>query len=97
MSRSKLKTHTPPPGQRLVTHASPELVKALDAWIEQQPEPRSTRAEVLRLALTDWLALRLHKNRSDEADELIKLAVSSEPDDLVETGWYEKARKYLDR
>jgi Arc/MetJ-type ribon-helix-helix transcriptional regulator len=32
-----------------------ELTKALDAWIKQQPEPRPSRSEAIRRALSDWL------------------------------------------
>jgi hypothetical protein len=52
-------TRTPltklPPGERLVTHASPQMVRALDAWIASQPDPEPSRAEALRIGLKDWL------------------------------------------
>lgn len=28
---------------------------ALDAWIDQQPEPKPSRPEAIRIALRDWL------------------------------------------
>lgn len=33
----------------------PEDVVALDAWIAQQPDPKPSRPEAVRLALKDWL------------------------------------------
>jgi Arc/MetJ-type ribon-helix-helix transcriptional regulator len=43
-----------------------ELTKALDAWINQQPEPRPSRSEAIRRALADWLSgLGLLKHRDD--------------------------------
>ncbi|TXN71587.1 hypothetical protein [Methylobacterium sp. WL6] len=38
------------------THELPEAVSdALDAWIADQPEPKPSRPEAIRHALTDWL------------------------------------------
>ena len=34
---------------------SPTLLDALDAWIADQPDPKPSRPEVVRHALTDWL------------------------------------------
>lgn len=34
----------------------PEQLAPLDAWISDQPEPKPTRPEAVRHALTDWLA-----------------------------------------
>lgn len=31
------------------------LLEPLDAWIAQQPEPRPSRPEAVRLAVADWL------------------------------------------
>ena len=39
----------------LATRVSPALKAAVDAWREAQPDPKPTRAEALKLALTDWL------------------------------------------
>ena len=39
----------------LATRVSPVLKAAVDAWREAQPDPKPTRAETLKLALTDWL------------------------------------------
>lgn len=36
----------------------PDLVAALDAWIEAQPVPRPQRTEAIRLALRDFLTER---------------------------------------
>lgn len=39
----------------LATRVSPALKAAVDAWREAQPDPKPTRAEALKIALTDWL------------------------------------------
>ncbi len=42
------------------------LREALDAWIAQQPNPKPSRSEAIRLALKDWLTgLGLLKHRDD--------------------------------
>jgi hypothetical protein len=33
----------------------PDLLKPLDQWIKDQPKPRPSRPEAVRLALNDWL------------------------------------------
>jgi hypothetical protein len=33
----------------------PAVFDALDAWIADQPDPKPTRPEAIRHALTDWL------------------------------------------
>lgn len=33
----------------------PKLNASLEAWIADQPEPKPSRPEVIRHALTDWL------------------------------------------
>ena len=33
----------------------PALDRALDTWIAQQPDPKPSRPEVIRLALREWL------------------------------------------
>jgi len=33
----------------------PAVSDALDAWIADQPDPKPTRPEAIRYALTDWL------------------------------------------
>ncbi|MCJ2077870.1 ribbon-helix-helix domain-containing protein [Methylobacterium sp. E-016] len=35
--------------------APPALLAPLDAWIADQPEPKPSRPEAIRHALTDWL------------------------------------------
>lgn len=48
--------HTPATAPlTLATRVSPALKAAVDAWREAQPDPKPTRAEALKLALTDWL------------------------------------------
>jgi len=39
----------------IMVRVMPPDVKALDAWIAAQPEPRPSRPEAIRLALKDWL------------------------------------------
>ena len=34
---------------------APELTQAVEAWIAAQPDPKPSRSEAVRLALTDWL------------------------------------------
>ena len=34
----------------------PELDAGLDAWIAQQPDPKPSRPEAIRVALKEWLA-----------------------------------------
>ena len=49
--------HTPATAPlTLATRVSPVLKAAVDAWREAQPDPKPTRAETLKLALTDWLS-----------------------------------------
>jgi hypothetical protein len=33
----------------------PDVLAALDLWIADQPDPKPTRPEAVRLALRDWL------------------------------------------
>lgn len=33
----------------------PPQLAALDAWIEEQPAPKPSRPEAIRIALRDWL------------------------------------------
>jgi len=39
----------------LTVRVYPNQIAALDAWISMQPDPKPTRPEVIRLALSDWL------------------------------------------
>ncbi|MFK5597935.1 hypothetical protein ACFZ8E_13095 [Methylobacterium sp. HMF5984] len=39
----------------ITVRAPPALVTPLDAWIADQPEPKPSRPEAIRHALTDWL------------------------------------------
>ena len=42
------------------------MLKALDAYAENQPEPKPSRQEIIRLALVAWLTgLGLLKHRDD--------------------------------
>jgi hypothetical protein len=42
------------------------MLKALDTWIAQQPDPKPSRPEAIRLALKDWLTgMGLLKHRED--------------------------------
>jgi Arc/MetJ-type ribon-helix-helix transcriptional regulator len=34
------------------------LLGALDVWIADQPDPKSSRPEAIRIALADWLRQR---------------------------------------
>ena len=44
-------------------------IKGLDAWIAQQPEPRPSRPEAIRLALREWLTgLGLLPHAKDRED-----------------------------
>ena len=66
MLRTPLSKPSKVPGYRLVTHAAPELVSALDTWITCRPEPRPTRSEAVRLILQDWLVAQgVLKHRVD--------------------------------
>ena len=42
-------------GTLVGVRVQPEQIVPLDAWIEAQPEPKPTRPEAIRHALTDWL------------------------------------------
>lgn len=42
-------------GQTIGVRMLPELVSPLDAWIAAQPDPKPSRPEAIRHALTDWL------------------------------------------
>lgn len=57
----------------LATRVSPALKAAVDAWREAQPDPKPTRAEALKLALTDWLTgmgyLRDRDDPEKESDD----------------------------
>ena len=66
LKRLPLTTPRKASGYRLITHASPKIVAALDEWISQQPEPRPTRAQAFGYALQDWLTGQgLLKHRDD--------------------------------
>ena len=66
MSRAPLNESRKAPGYRLVAHAAPQLLAALDMWIARQPEPRPTRSEAVKLILEDWLVGQgLLKHRED--------------------------------
>jgi hypothetical protein len=44
------------PSQHMIAaQLPPELSNAVDVWIDQQPEPKPNRSEVLRLALRQFL------------------------------------------
>jgi len=34
---------------------TPQMLKALDKWIKDQPAPKPSRPDAVRKALTDWL------------------------------------------
>lgn len=42
-------------GQLVGVRLLPPVMMPLDAWIEAQPEPKPSRPEAIRYALTDWL------------------------------------------
>lgn len=43
-----------------------EVLRAFDAWIAQQPDPKPPRPEAIRMALKDWLTgMGLLKHRED--------------------------------
>ncbi|TXM98406.1 hypothetical protein FV242_28860 [Methylobacterium sp. WL64] len=42
-------------GIQIQVRVQPEQVAPLDAWIADQPDPKPTRPEAIRYALTDWL------------------------------------------
>ena len=39
----------------MATRVSPAFKAAMDAWRDDQPDPKPTQAEALKLTLTDWL------------------------------------------
>ena len=39
----------------VMVRVAPALLSPLDAWIADQPEPKPSRPEAIRYALTDWL------------------------------------------
>jgi hypothetical protein len=47
-------------GEQIGVRLHAPLLPALDAWIEDQPDPRPTRAEAMRIALADWLKAKGH-------------------------------------
>lgn len=53
----------------LATRVSPALKAAVDAWREAQPDPKPTRAEALKLALTDWLTGMGYLRNRDDPEE----------------------------
>lgn len=66
MTRIPLLLPRKPPGERLMTHVSPEITTAIDAWIASQPGPKPSRADAIRTGLNDWLTgLGLLKHRDD--------------------------------
>ena len=53
-------------GEGILLRVHAPLLKALDAYAENQPEPKPSRQEIIRLALVDWLTgLGLLKHRDD--------------------------------
>lgn len=42
-------------GKAIGLRLYPELDAGLDAWIADQPDPKPSRPEAIRHALTDWL------------------------------------------
>lgn len=42
-------------GQLIGVRLLPPVLDPLDAWIDAQPEPKPSRPEAIRLAVTDWL------------------------------------------
>lgn len=42
-------------GQTVGVRLLPPLLDPLDAWIATQPDPKPSRPEAIRYALTDWL------------------------------------------
>ena len=44
----------------------PDAMGPLDTWIAQQPDPKPSRPETIRVALKDWLTgMGLLKHRED--------------------------------
>ncbi len=61
--------HTPATAPlTLATRVSPVLKAAVDAWREAQPDPKPTRAEALKLALTDWLTSMGYLQSADDPE-----------------------------
>src|SRR3954451_7931035 len=53
-------------GHFLGLRVQPELMTALDAWIERHPDPKPTRSDAVRAIMTDHLAAhRLLPSRPD--------------------------------
>ncbi len=53
-------------GESLHVRVQPPDLTALDAWIAQQPDPKPSRPEAIRLAMKDWLTgMGLLKHRED--------------------------------
>jgi hypothetical protein len=42
-------------GELIGVRLQPPQLAALDSWIDQQPEPKPSRPEAIRVALRDWL------------------------------------------
>ena len=42
-------------GEPILVRLQPTQLKALDAWIDSQPDPKPTRPAAIREGLKDWL------------------------------------------
>lgn len=64
---TKIRKKRPPETGTLVgVRLQADLLEPLDSWISEQPEPKPTRPEAIRKALTDWLtSLGLRRLDSD--------------------------------
>ena len=51
----------------------PEIDKALDTWIAQQPDPKPSRPEAIRVALKDWLTGLGLLNEATVAEKIARL------------------------
>lgn len=45
-------------GEPVTVRLQPEHAAPLDAWIADQPDPKPSRPEAIRYALSDWLTTK---------------------------------------
>lgn len=53
----------------ITVRVAPRQLAALDAWIAEQPEPRPSRPEAMRVALSDFLRAKGYLPASGEASQ----------------------------
>ena len=53
----------------VMVRVAPLLLSPLDAWIADQPEPKPSRPEAIRHALTDWLTSQGYVRHREDPEE----------------------------